>query len=90
MSEREAETCHVEDGKLTPCAGLERLMEGRANAKNKGVTMMVLMNLQTGETTRTGAVLRSGEHRDRGILMNYCPMCGEHITPHFTAGGEAL
>ena len=86
--EQTATKCSVQDGWLHPCAGMDRLIEGRANAHRKGVTLMVLTNLSTMETTRTAAVLRSGEHRTKGILMNFCPMCGAHITPHFPETSE--
>lgn len=68
--------CVVEDGILNVCKGLDRVLHPEANARAKGAYLLVLRNIETGEVTRTGAAIRSGEYSKTGVLMNFCPSAG--------------
>ena len=75
--------CVVENGILKACKLLKRVLHPEPNAQCKGAYLLELRNTKTGEVTRTGAVIRSGEYSKGGVLMNFCPFCGHDISAHF-------
>lgn len=80
--------CTVTDGIITPCTGFDSVIS-IDGSRGKGVTLLHIRNLATLEVTRTFAVLRSGTIRKNGIIMNYCPFCGEAIAEHMKAADDA-
>ena len=48
------------------------------NSRRKGMSALVLMNMKTGEDRTAGVVWRK-DSKDRGLLLNFCPWCGEGI-----------
>lgn len=80
--------CVAEGRKLTPCTTLEKAL-GEPNGGQKGISMLVLSNVNTGETTRTGVSVRSGDYSKRGVMLNFCPFCGEDVVSHFDAEAAA-
>lgn len=44
----------------------------------KGLRALILINRKTCKE-RIVDCLFSGEHRKRGILINYCPFCGKRV-----------
>lgn len=75
--------CRIEGVEVIPCHGLEACLE-EANSRKKGVSMILVSNIHTGDVTKTGVVLRSGDHAKKGIIMNFCPFCGEDISSVIT------
>lgn len=73
--------CFVENGILNPCPTLEKAFE-ETNSNKKGVSLFVLTNIDTGTVSRTTATLRSGDLPRNGVIINYCPFCGESIADH--------
>jgi hypothetical protein len=75
--------CAVENNKIIPCKGLDELYE--YVGKGKGVQLMHLTNIETGEHSRSMVLLKSGKHKDRGLVANFCPVCGANISDHIKA-----
>lgn len=80
--------CVVEGGILHPCTGMDKVMAPESNSRGKGVTQMDIWNFETHMVTKTFAVLRSGEFTIKGVVMNYCPFCGESIAHHLQTASE--
>lgn len=78
------ERCRVEGDVVYPCADLEAALEPD-NTLNRGVSMMVLYKLSELKPVRSGVVLRSGQFRRKGVMLIYCPFCGERIGEHLEA-----
>lgn len=72
--------CKVENGVVKLCKTLLSAVE---IDKRKGLSVSEFVNVNTGETTRTAVVVRSGDHSKRGIILNFCPFCGESIGHQF-------
>ena len=65
--------CSVRDGSFVePCVTL-------ASVVGKAVDHMTYIHMPTGKPSRSFFVLKSGEHREKGIVMNCCPFCGTRI-----------
>lgn len=76
--------CHIEGDLVYPCADLEAALEP-GNTLKQGISMMVLYNLRDLKPARSGVVLRSGQFKRKGIMLTYCPFCGERIGEHLEA-----
>ena len=74
--------CHVEKGDLVPCSGLAAVTD--INCR-KGIRPQMFMNFKTGKQWHLFMVL-SGDFVGKGLIMNYCPFCGEDIVSHTPAG----
>jgi len=57
------------------------------NARAKGLSEFELTTLATGESRVVGVVFKRYAS-DRGLLLNFCPWCGAHITPADVAVGS--
>lgn len=76
--------CRVRDGAFVePCVTLAR-------AVGKAVEHMHYVNFKTGKPSRSFVVLKSGEHRAEGIVMNHCPFCGTRIDAPVSDEAEAV
>ena len=72
--------CSVRDGRfIEPCASLEGVFDGHAWGKGRGLFLQQMTHLPTGKPSRSFVVLRMGEHKEKGIVLNCCPFCGERI-----------
>lgn len=60
------------------CEGMTENLDEMANAHKRGLTTIVLMNLSTGNERLAGVAYRKGP-KDKGLMLNYCPWCGEPI-----------
>ncbi len=76
--------CTVEEGKFVrPCPSLASAAEvGHPRGKQKGIYAWVLSTPEG--PTRTFFGVKSGDHKDRGLALNFCPFCGERIDAPFT------
>jgi len=70
--------CKLTKKGIKPCKGLEQTMQypGGRGTRAQGIEVQTLINTKTGEFSRQIAVLKSGQHGKRGIIMNNCPFCG--------------
>jgi len=76
------EKCEVEgDRHLRPCTTLYEAMIGENPHKRArgGLYLLAFTNTKTWEPSRSFAVLKSGEHQEKGIILNFCPFCGAQI-----------
>lgn len=81
----EYKKCSVADGILEPCVSLNRAMD---YGTKKGITLLEVYDFKEQKTSRTMAVLRSGDFVKNGIVINYCPFCGNSIADHVHTKSE--
>lgn len=74
-------SCKLTEKGIEPCKGLDGVLQipGGMGTRYQGVTLQTIININTGEFSRHWAVLKSGKHSKKGIVMNYCPFCGEPL-----------
>lgn len=72
--------CAVENRFVKPCFNLEETL---GDWHQIGLSIFTLTSRETGLSTRSGVVLRSGHVSKSGVLINFCPFCGEHISTQF-------
>ena len=76
--------CKVRDGKFVePCTSLAGAMDGHPFGKGKALCLYEMSDLKSGKPSRSFVVLRMGQHRTKGITLNFCPFCGERIDASF-------
>lgn len=71
--------CSIVGGLLNTCKTLSDSIEGLANSKGKGIKLFAFTDLKTNKLSRSFAVARSGDFVKEGIVMRFCPFCGETI-----------
>jgi hypothetical protein len=78
--------CRVEGSRLILCSAIEPAVEvGGQGARRQGLKMTTRVHLET-DRTRQALALISGDY-GRGVLVNYCPFCGEKIVTTFDEKG---
>lgn len=60
------------------CTAMASAMNDVANARAKGLSTVVVMNINTGEERLIGVAYKA-KASDRGIMLNHCPWCGAAI-----------
>ena len=71
--------CTVAGMNLQPCDLLMETVEGyNPTGKKAGLFLWQTSNLET-DTRRKFAGVKSGDHRQKGMIFNFCPFCGERI-----------
>jgi hypothetical protein len=70
--------CKLTKKGIKPCKGLEETMQlpGGQGTRRQGIELQTLINMKTGKFSRQLAIVRSGKHSKKGIIMNNCPFCG--------------
>ena len=77
MTDTTPRKCQVRDGQfVVPCWALARAM--RSN-RGGGFEKRDMVNVKTGQPTRSFVIVHSGEWLKTGIVVNYCPFCGSKI-----------
>lgn len=76
--------CEVNDGLLEPCEFLMKVLDGG----RKGLIFHMLSNIKTGKESRSFVAINSGEYVVKGIVANYCPLCGASIGKHMMPPDE--
>lgn len=72
--------CSVKDGRfVVPCEVLRSCFDGSAWGKGRALFLNELTHLPTGKPSRSFVVMRLGEHKDKGVVVNVCPFCGTRI-----------
>jgi hypothetical protein len=56
------------------------------NANNKGFVLLKVTNANTGKERLLGVAYKTTV-KDPGVMLNFCPFCGEHIDYWFTIPG---
>ena len=74
--------CAVDGLFVTGCSALEKVAE-LPHGKSKGIKKVSTHNTITGKPFRTYYMVRSGDHKERGLILNFCPMCGTDISKMF-------
>lgn len=73
MAKPKYKPCKVTGGRFVePCVTLNSVI-------GKAVEHRHLTNMKTGKPSRSFVILKSGEHREKGIILNCCPFCGTRI-----------
>ena len=60
----------------TVCKAMTKACEHHPTKRSKGVFVRNLINIDTGEERGLGILIKSGEYREKGIYVNFCPFCG--------------
>jgi hypothetical protein len=71
--------CTFNGSKYIPCQAITDKM-GDDNAHQKGLSLLSLINMETGDEYYGGLLYRFGKKKDDVLICNYCPICGERIT----------
>jgi len=78
MVEREKCVVSTDAGRmLNPCSTLSDLVTRKHHGL--GVDYRTIFNIKTLTFSRELWILRSGKHAKNGIVLNFCPMCGESL-----------
>ncbi|AHE73442.1 hypothetical protein M942_22805 [Enterobacter ludwigii] len=75
------EKCRVEGNKIvTRCGLLLRSLEyGNPTPRSKGLFIPMRVNTETGDPGTDLAQLHSGAFVGGGVVLNFCPFCGESL-----------
>lgn len=68
--------CEVDGRELKLCWTLEEALEHGRNPRGKGVYMLTY---GPGVKRDKAITIRSGNFLGKGIMINFCPFCGERI-----------
>ncbi|MCG3462827.1 hypothetical protein ACR71G_20200 [Xenorhabdus bovienii] len=72
--------CQKNKNKLTICNTLANALRyGMPTKKSKGLYLPMRINMKTGEPGTDIVQLHSGEFVGAGVMLNYCPFCGQDI-----------
>ncbi|CDL86383.1 hypothetical protein [Xenorhabdus cabanillasii] len=72
--------CQKNENKLTACDALSRaLQHGTPTKKSKGLFLPMRINVLTGKPGTDIVQLHSGEFVGTGVMLNFCPFCGQDI-----------
>lgn len=73
--------CKKENGELKErCPAMEDYINLEANARQKGLCLVVTTNIQTGDSKVKGVSYKKSS-KDVGCFLNMCPWCGQDIKP---------
>ena len=61
------------------CKALKDAVELFPTRKSKGLYAQNRVMLSDNRSLGTAVLLKSGGFRERGVLLNYCPFCGNQI-----------
>lgn len=70
--------CSTNGKKVYPCSALHEVAESWSS-RGKGIQHLVYTNLETHELSREFYVVKSGDHKSKGMILNFCPFCGEKL-----------
>ncbi len=86
MVDRFTAKCRVEGSRFILCSAIEPAVEvGGQGARRQGLKMTTRLHIET-DRTRQALALISGDY-GRGVLVNYCPACGEDVMTTFDEKG---
>lgn len=72
--------CEVVNHLVSQCHGLDEMIDGYNPVKReKGIFKWVYSNLTTSEDTRSFIGAKTGVHKEKGLLFNFCPCCGVQL-----------
>lgn len=72
--------CQVNGNKITPCEVLAKALEyGNPTPQRKGIFIPERVNINTGEPGTDIAQIHSGQYVGPGVVMLFCPFCGEGL-----------
>lgn len=64
---------------IQPCPGLAELVGRSHSGVGGGLKIEQRVNVDTCEDTRQLVIMFSGQHRKNGMVLNFCPICGESL-----------
>jgi len=68
--------CKITKAAVTTCEGMSRTLQA---GHGGGVTEELLFNARFTKAIGRIFILRSGEFKKNGIVLNFCPFCGQRI-----------
>lgn len=72
------------EDRVRPCWALSDVLDdphGRGT-RAQGVSLHFMVDMETCKSSGSLAVLKSGKHNKKGVILNYCPFCGEWINKY--------
>ena len=75
MKEKKHSSCSKEKGF---CVSLQRITQ--SDGEPKGLSLFKVMNFENLKIIVLGVIYRK-KSRDSGVLLNYCPFCGNDLRP---------
>jgi hypothetical protein len=76
---KEATKCKVVDGKIKPCKFLNKAIE---LGVKKGFVIRETLDLEKHKIKDSFVGYKGGEYGKNGVVINFCPFCGEEISKH--------
>jgi hypothetical protein len=70
------------------CVVLEAVLAPESNERRSGVSVIQVMDFKTGDLRIIGVAARRSA-RDRPVMFNVCPFCGEPLDWHFKGQKKA-
>ncbi len=77
----EYKKCFMNGKFIKPCKTLDSKLNDY-DSRGKGLNFMVLKDMETFERTRDLICYRM-KAKDKGLILNFCPWCGEQIHKEF-------
>ncbi|NTZ48373.1 hypothetical protein FCM30_21790 [Lelliottia aquatilis] len=72
--------CKVNGRDVALCDALKKALDGSSpTVRGKGLFLPYRVNAATGEKGHDLIQLHSGGYVGRGIVLNFCPFCGEGL-----------
>jgi hypothetical protein len=71
-------TCQLVQDGADFCSPMERALNAEANARQKGLCIVVVTDLQTAKSRVIGVAYKTAAN-DSGVMLNTCPWCKEPI-----------
>ena len=71
--------CTIVDNKVIPCAHLSNVYDLSPTKRDRGVFMITLAHRDSHKVARSLFSIKSGCRVEKGLVMNFCPFCGEPI-----------
>ncbi len=78
--------CEVKNNRVLLCS---TLMKSTNLSGRSGIYVQTLSNIETGQPTRSYVIAKSGIFKTNGIVLNYCPFCGEKIGEHMQRNSKS-
>lgn len=76
VAEKAVWQCSLTDGYVEPCTALSEVLQPQSRgSRSQGLELHSLIDINTFKHSRHIAVLKSGAHGKKGLVLNFCPFC---------------
>jgi len=72
--------CEVVNKLVSQCNALDEAIDGfNPVKKEKGIFKWVYSDINTSKDTRSFIGAKTGVHKEKGLIFNFCPYCGVEL-----------